>query len=168
MTLNEAVHEWVNSFNAIPQRMIEKLMEYDTDDTWEEITKPTVGSRVFTDDSEGKIVGMDGDNFIVETDDDEKVTLPAGELWLNFDSSLPRWGTMWSFDNMCDKYWVEKEENGGLQALSDCGFRVFRSEEYGIFFGLDGAGYNFYQAHWIPLYEARGMHWHDEETEGEL
>ena len=72
MTLNEAVHEWVNSFNAIPQRMIEKLMEYDTDDTWEEITKPTVGSRVFTDDSEGKIVGMDGDNFIVETDDDEK------------------------------------------------------------------------------------------------
>ena len=164
MTLNEAVHEWVNSFNAIPQRMIEKLMEYDTDDTWEEITKPTVGSRVYTDCDEGEVIDMDGDDYIVETDDGEKVTVSEDEITLAFDSSLPMWGTMWSFDDMCDDYWVEEQD--GLQKLSDCGFRVYRSEEYGIFFGIDGAGYDFYQAHWIPLYEARGLHWHDEETEG--
>lgn len=29
--------------------------------------------------------------------------------------------------------------------------------------GIDGAGYDFYEAHWIPLYEARGLHWHEGE-----
>lgn len=31
--------------------------------------------------------------------------------------------------------------------------------------GIDGAGYNFYEAHWLPLYNARGLQWHDTETE---
>lgn len=35
--------------------------------------------------------------------------------------------------------------------MSQCGFRIFRSEEFGYFFGIDGAGYDFYEAHWIPL-----------------
>lgn len=31
--------------------------------------------------------------------------------------------------------------------------------------GIDGAGYDFYEAHWEPLYKARGLHWHSEEAE---
>ena len=36
---------------------------------------------------------------------------------------------------------------------------------FGYFFGIDGAGYSFYEEHWIPLYKARGLQWH--KTEGE-
>ena len=43
------------------------------------------------------------------------------------------------------------------------GFRIYESEEFGYFFGIDGAGYNFYDSHWIPLYDARGLKWHREE-----
>lgn len=27
------------------------------------------------------------------------------------------------------------------------------------------ATYDFYEAHWIPLYKVRGLHWHKEENE---
>lgn len=72
---------------------------------------------------------------------------------------LPMWGTMWSFEDKADDHWLE---NGGLKLMSQSGFRIYRSEEFGYFFGIDGAGYNFYDAHWTPLYEARGMRWHDD------
>ena len=45
--------------------------------------------------------------------------------------------------------------------MSECGFRIYYSEKYGYFFGIDGAGYDFYEAHWIPLYKARGLKWHE-------
>ena len=73
--------------------------------------------------------------------------------------SLPMWGTMWSFGDSIDDWWLEKN----LDEMSQCGFRIFQSDTYGYFFGIDGAGYNFYEAHWIPLYKARGMQWHETE-----
>lgn len=82
-----------------------------------------------------------------------------------FYEELPAWGTMWQFNDWCDSYWLE--EKGGLQVLSDCGFRIFKSDEFGHFFGIDGAGYDFYEEHWIPLYKARGLHWHNEEEHNE-
>ena len=27
---------------------------------------------------------------------------------------------------------------------------------------MDGCGYDFYLEHWVPLYKARGLKWHDE------
>lgn len=49
--------------------------------------------------------------------------------------------------------------------MSDCGFRVYQHEEWGFFFGIDGAGYDFYSEHWIPLYKRRGLRWHDPAAE---
>ena len=49
--------------------------------------------------------------------------------------------------------------------MSECGFRIFESEEFGYFFGIDGAGYDFYEQHWLPLYKARGLKWHDPKTD---
>ena len=49
--------------------------------------------------------------------------------------------------------------------MSDCGFRVYQHEEWGFFFGIDGAGYDFYSEHWIPLYKRRGLQWHDPAAE---
>ena len=83
------------------------------------------------------------------------------------DDVLPMWGTMWSFGDSCDDWWLEKGD--GIQKMSECGFRIYYHEEWGWFFGIDGAGYDFYSEHWIPLYKARGLKWSDEdlETEGE-
>ena len=74
------------------------------------------------------------------------------------DTFLPVWGTMWSFDNSADNAWLEEKSN--LQAMADCGFRIYQQEDFGYIFGIDGAGYDFYDAHWIPLYKARGLQWH--------
>ncbi|MDR0531405.1 MAG: hypothetical protein LBG83_05000 [Oscillospiraceae bacterium] len=76
----------------------------------------------------------------------------------DYDSLLPMWGTMWSFRTSADGWWIEKENN--RQAMADCGFRIYEQEDYGYIFGIDGAGYDFYEAHWIPLYKARGLKWH--------
>ena len=75
--------------------------------------------------------------------------------------SLPMWGTMWSFGDSADDYWLEEED--GLELMAECGFRIYEQEDFGYLFGIDGAGYSFMEAHWIPLYKARGLHWHREE-----
>lgn len=79
----------------------------------------------------------------------------------DWDYGLPMWGTMFSFKDPFDVDWLRDN----LDKMKECGFTVFDSD-YGYFFGIDGAGYDFYEAHWLPLYDARGLHWHDEkETE---
>ncbi len=72
---------------------------------------------------------------------------------------LPAWSAMWSFSDSADDYWLESL--GGKQIMADCGFQVYESEEFGYIFGIEGGGYNFYTDHWIPLYKARGLQWHD-------
>ena len=74
------------------------------------------------------------------------------------DTFLPMWGWMWSFNIELDNLWLEDKKN--LQAMADCGFRIYEQEDYGFIFGIDGMGYDFYEAHWIPLYKARGLMWH--------
>ena len=91
-----------------------------------------------------------------EPEDWQEVTC-AEDPFAEPENALPMWGTMWSFG---DDYWLE--EKGGLRVMSQCGFRIYKSGEFGYFFGIDGVGYDFYEAHWTPLYEARGMKWHDE------
>ena len=74
---------------------------------------------------------------------------------------LPMWSTMWSFGDSADDYWLEEE--GGLELMAECGFRIYEQEDFGYLFGIDGAGYSFLHEHWIPLYKARGLRWHREE-----
>lgn len=74
---------------------------------------------------------------------------------------LPTWGTMWSFGSSDDDYWLEEE--GGLELMAECGFRIYEQEDFSYLFGLDGGGYSFMDKHWIPLYKARGLRWHEKE-----
>ena len=73
--------------------------------------------------------------------------------------TFPMWGTMWSFGESIDEWWLEEN----LETMKECGFRIYESEDFGYVFGIDGAGYDFYESHWIPLYEARGLRWHKEQ-----
>lgn len=82
-----------------------------------------------------------------------------------FDTPFPMWGTMWAFDDSADQEWANGEYLGPhLKEMADCGFRIYESEDWGLVFGIDGAGYDFYESHWILLYKERGLQWHKEEA----
>lgn len=166
ITKNDAAHEWVKEFDAIRQEMIAKLMKYEPDD-WCEVTMPSVCDRVYCYEEEerGEITDIDENEdgdiiYEIELDNGKIVNYPADDFEVEYDDYLPMWGTMWQFHDSCDNWWLE--EDGGLEIMSECGFRIFYSDEFGYWFGIDGAGYDFYEAHWIPLYEKRGLKWHDE------
>ncbi len=96
-----------------------------------------------------------------DPEDWEEVTDADNEVENN--DQLPMWGTMWTFGESLDNDWLEEKD--GIKQMSKCGFRIFKSEEFGYFFGIDGAGYDFYEAHWIPLYNERGLKWHDTQAD---
>lgn len=179
MTVSEAAHRWVQELNRFPQDMISKLMSIDIDG-WREVTAPGPGDSVYlfdvpTEDKDGneyegrdqegeivKVLG-DGDVFVIELNDGTEVAVEEGCFEVQRYYSLPMWGTMWQFGDSADDYWLE--ELDGIREMSGCGFRIYESDEWGYFFGIDGCGYDFYEAHWIPLYKKRGLQWHDPETE---
>ncbi len=157
-TVKEATELWVGEFSAIPQSLIEKAYFVNGQiDEFTEITPPTANDRVycFGENSSGEITKViENGKYEVKLDNNKTVVLETDEFDVERDDILPMWGTMWMFKECLDNMWLE--EDGGLQAMADCGFRVFECEE-GYIFGIDGAGYDFYEAHWIPLYLARGL-----------
>lgn len=162
----DAARAWVSEFNAIPYSIIEKLLNANPDEL-NEITPPSVGDRVYCFDCHeyGEITEASAEEMTVELDNGDILTTSADEVEVQRDGFLPMWGTLWAFSDSCEEYWLE--ELDGLQAMANCGFRVYEQEDYGYIFGIDGAGYDFYEAHWLPLYEARGLRWHKEATEEE-
>ena len=165
MTKRDAAEKWLSQFNAISTNMIEALHKADFD-SWHEVTKPRAGHYVFHYPSQenGEIVKVYDFNEEVDVDFNGTVeTVSLDDITVEHDSVLPMWGTMWSFGSRLDDYWLV--DNDGLQAMSDCGFRIYEHDDFGYFFGIDGAGYSFYEEHWIPLYEARGLQWHDKELD---
>ena len=105
--------------------------------------------------------GIISDLMNYNIDSWREVTVYGEEDEDDYRDFLPMWGTMWSFGDSVDDWWLEEED--GIEIMSECGFRIYEHDEHGYFFGIDGAGYDFYEAHWIPLYKARGLQWHDEE-----
>jgi hypothetical protein len=169
MTINDAAHEWVREFNAIPQGMIAELMEHDID-SWHEVTKKSIGDRVYCYDYNeyGEIESYDVETeiYTVALDNNKSVNVAEEDMELDHYDGLPMWGTMWSFGDSADDWWLS--DGNGIRIMSQCGFRIYEHEEYGYYFGIDGAGYDFYEAHWIPLYKARGLRWHDEAADLEV
>lgn len=171
-TKDDAVHAFVRELNAFPTDMIRKLMESggfaDLDD-WQEVTLPAAGDRVSLFDipegavsDEGEIVSIDRDGtYKIRMDDGAVVHVESGTFDVQHDDYLPMWGWMWQMSDPCDTHWMEEED--GVKVLSWLGFRIYHHEEWGYFFGIDGAGFDFYEAYWTPLYDARGLKWHDKE-----
>lgn len=161
-TILEATREWVGTFNAFPLNMITKLFNIDVYD-WREITPVSEGCRAWSDENQkiGYVTEIkeseDGEKIaVIELDNGEKVEELKADLSREDDDYFPMWGTMWQFSDSCDDRWLENH----LDEMANCGFRIYESDEFGYFFGIDGAGYDFYEAHWIPLYSKRGLLWH--------
>lgn len=165
MTIREATEKWVGEFSRIPIGIVEKLLKANLDEV-QEITPPGKHNRVRVWDrehsGEGEITGYDEetDLYTIEMDDGEEIQAEAEDLEVLYCNFLPMWGTMWAFGDSADEDWLERD---GLQKMADCGFRVYEQEDYGYIFGIDGMGYSFMDAHFEPLYKARGLHWHDKE-----
>lgn len=164
-TIRDAAMEWVSRMDSIRTTMIEKLASFDPDD-WHEITTPSCGDRVYVyelpdgcTEHGGEIANFlrDADVYLVNLDDGAAIEVAIDDFEVERYDAFPMWGTMWSFKESCDDDWLG---HGGIELMSRCGFRVYESDEFGYFFGVDGAGYDFYEAHWIPLYKARGLRWH--------
>lgn len=170
VTIREATRSWVETFNAIPTSLIEKLQNIDE---VTEITPFSKGDRVYItsfkyegygeiESRADKIMGMY--RYIVFEDGEDGVfIMQSSMLDSTRDNYLPMWSTMWTFNDSIDNEWLEKDDN--LGKMADCGFRIYKQEDLGYIFGIDGAGYDFYQKHWIPLYKARGLKWHDLDDE---
>ncbi len=160
-TIREAANGFVEELSAIPRSLLIKLK--DQGEEIVEITPPAVGDYVYLYSSnQGEIVSIkDGLYSIKEHNSDSVVKCESGDFEVQRDDYFPMWGTLWTFDSTVDRWWLE--ERNGLQLMADCGFRIYEQEDYGFVFGIDGAGYDFYEDHWIPLYRARGLKWHEEE-----
>ena len=167
MSILEATQYWVRGFNAFPQSMISLLIEQNPD-SWTEITLPSVGDSVFVYEvsQRGEIISRDHSFFTVSLNNGDTVTVSADEFEVCYDYSLPIWGTLWAFDDLDDIRWLDSDN--GMTDISDCGFRIFHHDDFGYFFGIDGAGYDFYAEHWVPLYLARGLHWHSDNSSFEI
>ena len=161
MTKLEATEKWVNEFNAIPQALLVKAYKDDIDSV-SELTNVRIGENVWSNDYRGeceiKSINFDKETAIIDVNGEEK-TVNLDDLSHDYDDFFPMWGTLWTFDDSSDEDWAKNH----LQEMTNCGFRIYESEELGIFFGIDGAGYDFYESHWVPLYSARGLHWHNSE-----
>lgn len=70
----------------------------------------------------------------------------------------PMWGTYFM---PADHFvWQDIEDNRNV--VMELGFTIIEDEDGLFALGIDGAGYDFYASHWIPLYKALGFQWHDE------
>ena len=159
-TVKEAAQEWVRGFNAIPQALIEKAYMNNDIDGISELTPLVVGDVVWSNDLQGtyEVIEIDREERLVYLDSEEadEEGYDIYEVAKEEYTYLPMWGTMWTFGDSADDYWVE--ELDGLAIMAECGFRVYETDELGYVFGIDGAGYDFYEAHWIPLYKRRFRH----------
>lgn len=69
----------------------------------------------------------------------------------------PMWATYFEIADRLDHDWATEN----AEAIARLGFTlIYRDGDlWGL--GIDGAGYSFYDAHWVPLYRLRGFRWHD-------
>ena len=153
----DRVYKWVNTdFIPVPQSVVEKLLGLGLGDITD-ITPPAIGDRVYIfgskNDEDGEIVGISEDRETYKVKlyrVDEVIELEDGDFTVVRDSYLPIYETMWAFryGSYNDIFFDGKN----LEKFSDCGFRIYTSEDYEFIIGIDGAGYDFYEQHWYPLY----------------
>lgn len=152
-----AVKQWIETFVPIQTKIIAKLMKYEPE-LWHEVTQPYELKRVtlLGTASKGLIVNIDGDIYTIKIDgSDALIKTKADGFRMFFKEPIPSWPVMWTFSNERDNYWLENEN--GIFEMSKWGFRIFKHDELGFYFGVKKVQFDFYTDYWIPLYESRGL-----------
>lgn len=163
MNLQEAIRKFVSELNSIPTTMVSELYENKPENLIE-LTPPTEDDTVYHHRfGEGRIILVDygQQNAVVDFYTYGENVVALEELEVERDDFLPMWGYMWMVDNPIDKEWARKN----LHLVAQCGFRIYEDQNNDwLFIGIDGAGYDFFEKHWKPLYLARGLKWHEDDT----
>lgn len=168
-TIREATESWVHGMEFIHLGLIKDAVR-GREEAWHELTPLTIGESVYCSnainlkgeicDGYGEIVKISKENVVVRmADTDEDALADKNYVYDEEREEFPMWYIMFQPRESIDEEWISQN----LQAVADCGFRIYEHDDYGIYLGIDGCGYDFYSEHWIPLYKARGLQWHDEE-----
>jgi hypothetical protein len=168
MNIKEATNKWINEFNFVSEALIKNAVGDDLSD-WIDLTQNviTAGDTVYHDGEDWEVLEVDGEFLTLEPLDDELeiIEVKAWEVEPEEDyysGLFPMWGTLFNPKSGLDEEWIQNN----LEKVKECGLRAFEYYPTGdIFLGVDGAGYSFMDNHWIPLYKARGLQWHDFEEE---
>ena len=155
----EAVERMVNQeFNAIPLTLIEKA--YPEIDGWENITPLKSGDVVeYLGDYYELITVLEENEIVIEDAEGNKQTVDIEEIYKDDEIIFPMWSTVWQTVGFQSE-WIGRN----LDKVANCGFEIYEAEDLdGYIIGVNGAGYDFYEAHWVPLYEAQGLKWHNED-----
>ena len=89
-TLLEATQHWVYSFNAIPTKMIARLMNQNPDE-WSEVTMPTIGDTVYVydEDTNGEITAQVEDGYEILLENGTEITATVDDFTLVQNDILP-------------------------------------------------------------------------------
>lgn len=155
------VSKWIKGFVSVEQNILkftkEKMERGDLH--VEEITVPIKGAKGYISGVRGEVLESNGKylTFRVESGEMEGDVLLSRVEKFKFDheSFFPKWHNLWQFDLPEDNEWLEEN----LLTMSECGFRIYDFGPFGYFFGIDGEGYEFKEAHWEPLFAARTRKW---------
>jgi len=166
MNIKEATNKWINEFNFVSEALIKNAVGDDLSD-WIDLTRDiiTAGDTVYHDGEDWEVLEVDDDMLFLEPLDTEleNVEVKTWEVEPEYDDYsglFPMWGTLFNPKSGLDEEWIQNN----LEKVKECGLRAFEYYPTGdIFLGVDGAGYSFMDNHWIPLYKARGLQWHEVE-----
>lgn len=159
MNKQQAVETWVSFLNNVPKDIIERLY-LEGEGQLEEINQLYKGLyvRIGHLNVSGHIVSVDTENKTVTVDIDGTEIKTHVHNIIDERDPLPSWETLWMFNNQFELKWVSQN----IETLNELGFRVYEDSEKGhVFIGIDGGGYDFFEKHWEPLYDAMGLSWHD-------
>lgn len=159
MNLQEAIRKFVSELNRIPTTMVSELYK-NRPENLIELTPPKEDDTVYHHRfGEGRVILVDygQQNAVVDFYTYGENVVALEELEVERDDFLPVWGYMWMFDDLIDEEWARKNPH----LISQCGFRIYKDQDNDwLFIGINGAGYDFFEEHWKPLYLARGLKWH--------
>ena len=138
-------------FSAIPIHFLERGYTFGED--LYEIT-PAVfheGDQVFSKWSgeEGEIIEIKGETALIRVDSQSwEEEWELSEIAKDRDHyGYPMWSTLWMADTLMENFILEH-----MYQVAEIGFKIYETEEGDILLGIDGAGYDFYENHWNPLY----------------
>lgn len=144
----EACRAWVDRFNNIPGALITRA--FSNKDGASEELELLAGGKLVSDCCDVSVTDCDTSYKCDECGQKCDTHTEGSDNW------PAMWGTLWTFGEAIDEVWARThaDEIGAL------GFLVYSSDETGILLAIDGAGFDFYEAFWVPLYRLRGLEWH--------
>jgi len=144
--IRKACEKWVKEWSCIPTELLERAYGETFDDI--EIIAPE-----FEDYKKEYIKDgyCDGDCESCRYEN-------CRDSYFEDVPKIPAWGWVFVPKEEIDQRWLK----ACAEIIADwCDVIVYYTEEIGYYIGFNGAGYDFYDAHWIPLYILRGLKWHE-------